>query len=128
MLSQLTLWEPLQSLSKSFSRFHDAVATLAQVGILPGVAIQVQSDDTSEQLSTAHKQQKDQDRKQQLALEAKQIIAKLGNEGCTLAFTEGSPKQHPKVGWVARYGCVVMGVWETHPARPKPTIGQSYLR
>ena len=49
----------------------------------------------------------------QLALEANQVIAKLENEGWTLAFTDGSAKQHPKVGWVAGYGCVVMGVWET---------------
>ena len=29
-----------------------------------------------------------------------------------MAFTDGSAKQHPKVGWVAGYGCVVMGAWE----------------
>ena len=38
--------------------------------------------------------------------------SELENEGWILAFTDGSAKQHPKVGRVAGYGCVVMGTWE----------------
>ena len=59
------------------------------------------------------KQHRAQERKQQLAQETKQIIARLEDEGWTLDFTDGSAKQHPKIGWVAGYGCVVMGHWET---------------
>ena len=88
------------------------MATLAQFGELPGVAINAFSDDTSLQSARAVKKQKVQDRKQQLAIEAKHVFAELENEGWILAFTDGSAKQHPKVGWVAGYGCVVMGDWE----------------
>ena len=111
VLSQLILWEPLQSLSGPLSQFHNVVATLSQFGVLPGIAIRVTCDDSS--LSErATKKQKTQERKQQLAAEAKQVLAELEGEGWILAFTDGSTKQHPKVGWVAGYGCVVMGIWE----------------
>ena len=54
-----------------------------------------------------------EERKQQLAEEAKHIIGQLENEGWTLAFTDGSAKHHPKIGWVVGFGGVVMGQWET---------------
>ena len=102
------------------------MATLAQSGILPGVAINVFSDDTSLQSARAVKKQKVQDRKQRLAIEAKHVLAELENDGWRLAFTDGSAKQHPKVGWVAGYGCVVIGDWEAKgflpPTRARPTI------
>ena len=117
VLSQLILWEPLQSFSAPLTQFHDAVATLAQSGVLPGVAINVTCDDSSSSPRAAQKQ-KVQDRKQQLAIEAKQVLSELENEGWILTFTDGSAKQHPKVGWVAGYGCVVMGTWEAKGVLP----------
>ena len=119
------LWEPLHSFSMSFTQFHDVVATPAQSGVLPGVTIKVHGEESSEQITRAAKKQKVQDRKQQLAVEAKQVIAKLETEGWTLAFTDA--KQHPKVGWVAGYGCVVMGVWETKGFLP-PNSAQTNNR
>ena len=44
-----------------------------------------------------------------------------------LAFTNGSAKQHPKVGWVAGYGCVVRGDWETKGFLP-PNSAQTNNR
>ena len=59
-------------------------------------------------------------RKQWLAVDAKKIINQLEEEGWNLVFTDGSAKHHPKIGWVAGYGCVWMGKWETkgylHPS------------
>ena len=110
VLSQLILWEPLQSFSAPLTQFHDAVATLAQSGVLPGIAINATYDDASSSARAA-KKQKVQDRKQQLAIEAKNVLFELENQGWILAFTDGSAKRHPKVGWVAGYGCVVMGAW-----------------
>ena len=60
-------------------------------------------------------------------MEAKQVLAKLENEGWTLAFTDGSAKQHPKVGWIAGYGFVVMGEWETKGFLP-PNSAQTNNR
>ena len=82
------------------------MATLPHSRILPRVAINAIYDDTSLQSAKAVKTQKVQDRKQNLAIEAKHILAELENEGWILAFTDGSAKQHPKVGWVA------VGNWE----------------
>ena len=77
-------------------------------------------EDSSEATQRARKKHRAQERKQQLVEEAKHIIGQLENEGWTLAFTDGSAKHHPKLGWVAGFGCVVMGQWETkgflHPA------------
>ena len=108
-------------------QFHDAVATLAQSGVLPGVAINVFSDDSSLQSARAVKKQKVQDCKQPLAIEAKHILAELEHEGWILAFTDGSAKQHPKVGWVAGYGCVVIGDWEGKEFLP-PNSARTYNR
>ena len=127
VLSQLILWEPLQAFSAPLTQFHDVVATLAQSGVLPGVDIKAHSDDTSSQAARATKKQKVQHRKQQLAVEAKLVLAKLENEGWILAFTDGSAKQHPKVGWVAGYGCVVMGECEAKGCRP-PNSAQTNNR
>ena len=52
------------------------LATLAQSGVLLGVTIKIHCDETLEQTTRAAKKQKVQDRKQQLAAEAKQVIAK----------------------------------------------------
>ena len=52
-------------------------------------------------------------RKQWLAVDAKKIINQLEEEGWNLVFSDGSAKHHPKIGWVAGYGCVWMGKWET---------------
>ena len=84
-------------------------------------------------ISRQNKKHKALERKHQLAHEVKQIIAKLEDEGWILAFTDGLAKQHPKIGWVAGYGCVVLGQWETKgflppPTRPKPIIVQSCWR
>ena len=86
-------------------------------GGVPGVAIRVASDDSSLSARATEKQ-KVQERKQQLAIEAKQVLSDLENEGWILAFTDGSAKQHPKVEWVAGYGCVVMGTWEAKGCLP----------
>ena len=126
VLSQLILWEPLQSLSGPLSQFHNAVATLAQSGILPGIAIRVACDDSS-LCERATKKQKTHERKHQLAVEAKQVLAELEGEGWILAFTDGSTKQHPKVGWVAGCGCVVMWIWEAKGFLP-PNSGQTNNR
>ena len=126
VLSQLILWEPLHFLSGPLSQFHNAIATLSQSGVLPGIAIRVSCDDAS-LTDRAAKKQKTQDRKQQPAVEAKRISAELEGEGWVLAFTDGSAKQHLKVGWVAGYGCVVMGVWEAKGFLP-PSTGQTNNR
>ena len=63
VLSHLILWEPLQAFSAPLAQFHDAVATLAQSGVLPRVAITAHFDDTSSQLARAIKKQKVQDGK-----------------------------------------------------------------
>ena len=102
-------------------QFHNALATLAQSGVLPGVFITLVNDDSSESGSREKKRHKAQEQKQHLAHEAKQIIANLEGEGWTLAFTDGSAKQHPKLGWVAGYGCVVMGQWEAKGYLPPAT-------
>ena len=117
---QLILWEPLHSLSCPLSQFHNAIATLSRSGVLPGIAIFVSCADNS----LTDGGQKTQERKQQLAVEAKRILAELEGEGWVFAFTNGSAKQHPRVGWVAGYGCVVMGVWEAKGFLP-PSTGQT---
>ena len=58
VLSQVILWEPLQAFIVSLAQFHDAVGTLAQSGVLPGVAIKAHADDTSSQSARATKKQK----------------------------------------------------------------------
>ena len=50
------------------------------------------------------------------------VLAEHEKEGWILASTHGSAKQHPKVGWVAGYGCVVMGDWEAKGFLP-PKLG-----
>ena len=51
---------------------------------------------------------------------AEKIINQLEEEGWNLVFTDGSAKHYPTFGWVAGYGCVWMGKWETkgylHPS------------
>ena len=89
VLSQPILWEPLHSFSAPLMHFHDAVATLAQLGVLPGLAINVTCDESSSSASAA-KKQKVQDRKQQLAIEAKEVLFERENEGWILAFTDAS--------------------------------------
>ena len=81
MLSQLILWEPLQAFSVSLTQLHAVVATLAQCGVLPGVAIKAHSDDTSSPSARATKKQKVQAPKPQLFIEAKPVLAKLESEG-----------------------------------------------
>ena len=130
ILTQIVAWEPLQHVSKPLLTFHNSLASLSQTGALPTTRIHVASDNSEAQASRAMKKHRAQDRKQQLAQEAQCILSQLANEGWTIAFTDGSAKHHPKIGWVAGYGCVVMHGWETFgfstPLLPKLTIGQSY--
>ena len=120
VLSQVILWEPLHSMSAPLLQFHDALATLSQTGALPTGIVTAQVDDSSNQDKYVAKKRRTQERKQQLAVEAKEIIKQSEEEGWNLVFTDGSAKHHPKISWVAGFGCTWMGKWETkghlHPS------------
>ena len=40
------------------------------------------------------------------------MIADLEATGWAIAYTDGSAEHHTRVGWVAGYGCVMLGEWE----------------
>ena len=51
----------------------------------------------------------------------------LEGQGWDLVFRDGSAKHHPKIDWVARYGCAWLGKWGAkgylHPSTAQTNDG-----
>ena len=95
------------------------VATLNQSGVLPTVRTSIAVNSTESETRDAKKRRANEC-KQQLAVEAQTVIRQLEVDGWSLVFADGSAKHNQKIGWVAGFGCVWMGHWETkgflHPS------------